>query len=885
MTKQFPRLLTLLLIINSPLPASFVWLEGEDANPAVVTEHSWYGSIHTNNLSNGALAHHWDDKEPGKLTYRFEAPEGGNYVLWLRANATRTKIQYEINGGAPQTVPPDAAQTGHLNVARDDKIDLRFIAWIRVGEVTLKTGNNTLVLTLDSANHHHGMVDAIVFTNEPFRPSGVQRPDEKPKAKPGWSVWQPNEDSFKESPLDMRWLNQERSGLDGRVIARDGQFFFEKTDEPVRFWAVNGPGIHMRGEELAKSCRLLAKRGVNLLRIHGAVFDGSTGAFKPTAREGIQALADEAEKNGIYLHLSIYFPLWFRPEPGLDFLKGYDGKQRSFSVLFFNKAFQELYHNWWRELLLVPGPDGRKLIDHPALMSVEIQNEDSNLFWTFNYDNIPAEQMHIYENVFGNWVKQKYGSFDEAYKAWDGLRMKRDRPQEGRLAFRPIGETFTKKTKRDQDTITFLYEDQRRFYQEQVEFLRNELGFKGLITASNWQTASPAILGPLEYLSYYPGDFIDRHGAYFGSYREGTGASWSIRTNHVTGNRNALKFDPQKPGETRSFSHPVMDIQYGDYPSTISETSWTRPNRYRGESQLYYAIFGALQDVDSIMHFALHGTEWQTQQHHHVDPWTIMTPTQMGQYSVAALIYRKGLVKTAPRIADIQLKISDLLALKGTPLSPRSNLDMLRAKDLKAPLDDEGQITSLIHYVGQTHVDMTEDGGETRVDDLSPYIDLDQEIIRSATGEIQWDYGDGVLAVNAPQAQIIMGDLSKRSQAVVAGQYALSSDMDAIYTALVSLDDQPVETSRKLLFQVMTEEEPTDYETESAGNGLERILNLGRDPWLFKSPHGTAFLARPDAQEMTVTPLDLNGYPQKNSFTGAKRFELLPDTVYYLIEK
>jgi hypothetical protein len=47
-----------------------------------------------------------------------------------------------------------------------------------------------------------------------------------------------------------------------------------------------------------------------------------------------------------------------------------------------------------------------------------------------------------------------------------------------------------------------------------------------------------------------------------------------------------------------------MDPEYAGLPSMISETTWTRPNRYRSEAPLYYAAFGALQDGDAIVHFS-----------------------------------------------------------------------------------------------------------------------------------------------------------------------------------------------------------------------------------------------------------------------------------------
>jgi hypothetical protein len=68
------------------------------------------------------------------------------------------------------------------------------------------------------------------------------------------------------------------------------------------------------------------------------------------------------------------------------------------------------------------------------------------------------------------------------------------------------GISSTKKPRAIRTRRSFLFEVQTKFYQDTVAFLR-KLGFKGLITPSNWSTASPEVFGPLEKLSYTTGDF------------------------------------------------------------------------------------------------------------------------------------------------------------------------------------------------------------------------------------------------------------------------------------------------------------------------------------------------------------------------------------------
>src|SRR5581483_8023961 len=226
-------------------------------------------------------------------------------------------------------------------------------------------------------------------------------------------------------------------------------------------------------------------------------------------------VVDAMKAEGIYCHFSTYFPIWLTPKPQTPWLRGYDGGKHPFAALYFNADFQKVYDGWWKALLTTPSKNtGRRLIDDPAVFGLEIINEDSYFFWTFGENNIPDAELRIIETQFGDWLEKKYGSLDAAIAKWNGLKTARDNLAEVRMGFRPLWNMFNERTPRDKDTAAFLTDSQRGFYERQYKYLRG-LGFKGVICASNWATASPQYLGPLEKYTYTACDFIDRHG-YFG---------------------------------------------------------------------------------------------------------------------------------------------------------------------------------------------------------------------------------------------------------------------------------------------------------------------------------------------------------------------------------
>jgi len=890
--RWFVALIWLNSLLTFPASAAWVWIEGEEPAVNRMNRHPWwYDQVKRDQFSGGDFISNFDKDKPGEAEYRFDAPHAAEFDFWVRANPMMGKLSFSLNGGPETLIELNAEKREPVNVAADNKPDLRFLAWSKVGKVTLPAGTNTIRFRMTSENSHHGYLDCFVFSEEAFLPRGLLKPDllaadsqRLAAENKTWFAFDPKPDGFKEnSATDLRFLNEKFAGENGFITVKDGQFVHSATGEPVRFWAVNGPPHDLTGPQLRQCARMLAKHGVNLVRVHGGYFNqaGEVDAGKVKhAFEIVEAMKAE----GIYTHFSIYFPLWLTPAPNSPWLEGYDGKSHPFAALFFNPKFQTRYRQWWTALLSTKdSTTGKTLLDEPAVAGLEIQNEDSLFFWTFSEDRIPDPQMLILERMFGDWLAKRYGSVESTLAKWNGAKVRRDAISEGRVGFRPLWAIFNEKTLRDQDTARFLLEVQTRFYEETYAFLR-KLGYKGPITASNWATASPEVFGPLEKLSYACTDFVDRHG-YFGCNHKGDNAAWSLRNDHTYSDRSALRFDAEQPGQPKQFVHPAMDPHYENKPSMVSETTWNRPNRYRSEAPLYLAAYGALQHSDAIVHFALDSRDWAVKPNYWMQPWTIMSPAMMGQFPAAALIFRRGLVTTGDVLAEIRLNKEALLRLEGTPLPQDAALDELRLKDLPPGTEVKPgtRLDPLLHYAGRANVSFVSGPASVKVRDLKPLIDHVQQTVTSSTGELKIDYGRGVLYINAPRAQGVSGCLVAAGR-IETTDLVISSGMELGHIMVVPLDGQPLANSKKMLLQVMSEEKATGFQTETAAEGLRRIINVGTDPWLVKEFKGTVSFKRSDAEQLSVTALDANGYT--GSILGnAQQVKLQPATLYYLISR
>jgi hypothetical protein len=260
-----------------------------------------------------------------------------------------------------------------------------------------------------------------------------------------------------------------------------------------------------------------------------------------------------------------------------------------------------------------------------------------------------------------------------------------------------------------------------------------------------------------------------------------------------------------------------------------------------------------------------------------------MTPAMMAQFPAAALIYRQGLVRSSNVLVDLNLKLDDLLDLKGTPLAQDAAFDELRAKDVPkgTAIKPGNVIDPLVHYAGRTNVNFTAEGGAARLGDLAEYIDRGKQTVRSATGELRLDYGKGLLTIDAPAVQGASGALAEAAQIELV-DLVISSTMPLGHIVAVGLDGRPLATSQKILLQVMSEEKASGFRTEPVGDGVMRIVDIGQEPWLVKELQGSVCFKRADAARLKVTALDFNGYPREAASTAAE-ITLRPQTMYYLI--
>ncbi|HEY8944040.1 MAG TPA: hypothetical protein VIM73_07255, partial [Polyangiaceae bacterium] len=605
--------------------------------------------------------------------------------------------------------------------------------------------------------------------------------------------------------------------------------------------------------------RRLAKVGVNLVRFHGRLWeDPAIERLEPRSVERLHYLVHALKREGIYTALSIYFPHWLELDERRHGFLGYRG-QRAYALLFFNERFQALYRGWWRQLLEEINPHtGRALARDPALAIVELVNEDSLLFGTFDAKFLPVAQMALVEEKFATWLSAKYGNLDEALMAWRGYRLREDAPAEGKMAMLPLWKVIRDRTPRARDTVEFLVHLELELYRRMYRYLREDIGYRAAIVCGNWQTANAELLGALgKYSNAAVCDVMDRHG-YYGGPHSGEAAEYSVASGQEYDDSTALHLGWSDPKRSPSppWLWPLLDPSYNGKPSILSEVNWTFPNRFRAELPVLAAAYGLLQGTDGLFFFATNSPAWSAK----LGKFTVSDPVLLGQFPGAARVFRRGLLRTAALAAHERRELEGEYALE-------------RARGVEP-------LTGLVGRV-EVQIGDSLEHSQRPFPDISRYIHRKERRVESLTSELTWDWGRGLVQLDGPKTQGAVGVFGGKP--VELRDVRIESALGYASVLILPLDDEPLAKSQRILVQVASEATNTGFRTHP-DRGKRRILDAGGSPIVVRRLSGGIHFKRPDVSSLQATALDANGYPTSVLSDLTSGLPWSPEVFYYVVE-
>jgi hypothetical protein len=422
--------------------------------------------------------------------------------------------------------------------------------------------------------------------------------------------------------------------------------------------------------------------------------------------------------------------------------------------------------------------------------------------------------------------------------------------------------------KRVADELAFYAETQRAFYTDIAAFYRDALGCRQLINASNWKTADPIKLEDVERWTYTAADVIAVNRYYNGGVHAGEENGWRIDPGHYFSQQSALL----NPREL-----PVNLKQVVGHPMIVSESTWINPLAYQSEAPFLIATYQSLTGVDAFFWFTTSEPEYTLDPflnhlnvggQHPIFKWTASIPALMGGFPGAALMYRMGYIRQGAPAVHEERTVASLWNREPPIIAEDRSFDPNRDRgfvvgsaELKTGADP------LAFLVGPVEIKFDGDPARTRVVDLARYIDHQKKVVRSITGEVALDYGNGLCMVNTPKAQGACGFLAKAG-AIRLGDIAIRSRNGYAAVAVVSMDEEPLARSRKILVQVGTSARPTGWKTRVAEFPGEdgktmvqgfQIVASGTPPWRVVNTEVGLVVRNPALTKATL--LDPAGYP------------------------
>lgn len=847
---------------------SFVWIEGEDAVASSFVKNSWYSGVRRELLSGGDWLSNYADS-PGGAQWQFTIDEAGDYTWWVRCNPARSALAYSLDNGPLTTLDMSADPRDRINLV--EALDHRFMAWLKLGTVKLAAGPHNVKIVLFGDLKNSGGIDCLCFVNFPWVPSGVERPKAptptRVPAPDEWFVFTPDDDSYSDqSIIDLSSLLHKPAGRYGFLQRRGKDLVFEQQGTPVKLWGL-GARMARTPQLQEQQARLYAKYGLNMLRTHTLeatigllVKDPVTGKrdFDPKRIDQWDRWFATLKNQGIYSTLSCFYPHEITPDDGYP-TELYEelpplGKGRSSSgVVNFVPALQQAEEEWLKALLLHKNPyTGLRYIDDPAVAVLEIHNDDC-IFWHAPLNDLAAtpsmlpRHSALLKRLWMEWLQKRYGDDARLRVAWGGGMKPGDSVSNPAMSIYGAWEmaaagperdkvVATAERKRMGDFIRFLAETQRAYYEGRETMLRR-LGYKGLTVTTAWRAGGPAA-DPANLWCDDAMDMIDRH-SYFG----GGAGGHSITPGKVDNGTHLAQ-----PG-SGTLSSGLYQVE--DKPFCM--TAWTQmpPNQWKAECAPLMAFYMmGLQGMDISYHVAgsrpRMGAGWPD-----LRSYITETPHYLGQFPALAFALYKGHITEGPLVAARRLKLDDIF--QGIDaLSQDFTGGGYDAKALQGNLATPQEVLA----IGRVTAKVADGQQSSFAMDWSRYWDKTTRIVRSATGELTWDYGKRVVTLQTPKTQAVVGFAG-------GSEYDLPGVKVQVKTPFVSLlftplDDKPLAESGHILITALARDQQKGAEYNQDGTEL---LKTGEPVLMLEPVQATVTLKGGPITSVRV--VDLYGVPTK----------------------
>lgn len=498
--------------------------------------------------------------------------------------------------------------------------------------------------------------------------------------------------------LNFSHLLDAPAGKHGFVRASKGHFYFEDGIR-ARFLGFN---IAARSncpdhETAEKMADRFASMGVNIIRLHAAdaapgdepcswtarkdapLLDyesGSTRNFNPEGLDRFDYLFAKLKERGIYLHIDLLVARKFLPGDDLDYPGGFPATAKCYPVL--NEGLTQRAQEYARILLTHVNPyTGLAMVDDPAVMTVQLSNEESAIKGTEDTNWLPEMQPYRDERQkrFNEYLLTKYHTRGKLAAAWtfEGVcALKEDEdPVAGTVQV--VQGSFIQPTNEpmgqwDADAGPARYADymefgilmNRRFYQRMRDFVIS-LGVKVPVVCSN------LLGGAADVYGHADGDLMENN-SYINHpmppFRDDNTYMVAGPIEYVSTNPLTMQRGIGALGNSLLSLGSVAAIQ--GKPFMLSEWNEYGEHPFHSTAHVQTVAYACLNDWDGLILYNHHTSEHADDQpadeiRNIFDCYN--DPAVICQWGFMAAVFLKGLIAPAKNRADVVFTQNDLRTL------------------------------------------------------------------------------------------------------------------------------------------------------------------------------------------------------------------------------
>lgn len=662
---------------------------------------------------------------------------------------------------------------------------------------------------------------------------------------------------FIDGDLDLSFQLNKPAGEVGFTQIQGGHFY-TADGKRLRIWGVNvtGGACFPEKEDAQQVAQFLAKLGINGVRFHfldsnwgreRSIFNydlDHTRTLDPCQLDRLDFFVAELKKNGIYANFNLNVGRNYRAG---DDVVDHDLLGLAKAVTLFDDRIIELQKEYAGQLLTHTNPyTGNKYVDEPALIIVEIVNENSLVeAWfsgrllgentagsTGTWSDIPPSYAEQLTKKYNDWLTtnlspENIQKLQKEAGVADADLLPRLRPDE-----------FNDQSKlRFHSEAEFIMQTERAFFRGMYEYLKNDLQLHAHVAGNsdhNHFKPGYALLSSLAELDVVDGHVYWQHPNYF--------------RHPETGERTfSIDNTPMVNDPFHSTMVQLSRSAVQGKPYTVSETNHPYPNEYACEGVPILAAYALLQDWDGIFFYTLEHSdpkEWHDKIPNYFDLYS--DPVKMSNLAAASLMFHRGDVDAAEKIV-----------LRG--YSREQLIEGIREDAEQMPMFTPG-FSDAIPLTYKTRI-QSFDQSKTdypAVAETSP--------ITAQNGELSWhfDHDKGLVVIDDPRTQALVGFVSESEQQTRNMAANIETRFCSIF--LTSMDGKPIFDSDNLLLAATAR---SGLAGMTWNDERTSLTNWGEKPTIIEPVRGEIMLEL-NASAITLSSLDGSGRIQKSVHLAEK---------------